>query len=52
MQDEYIFNLVHLRQEEGWRLEGAVIIMQTNFFLAQREYIGMISLSERITNII
>ena len=25
--------------------------MQTNFFLAQRKYIGMISLSKRITNI-
>ena len=45
-----MFNLVHLRQEEGWRLKGATIIIQTNFFSAQREYIGIILPNERITN--
>ena len=52
MQDKYIFNLVHLIQEKGWRLKGAIIVTQTNFFLVQQEYIGMISLSKRITAIV
>ena len=47
-----MFDFIHSEQEEGWRLEGAAIATQTNFFLAQREYIGMISLSKRITAII
>ena len=50
LQDKRMFNLVHLRQEEGWRLEGATIIIQTNFFSAQCEYIGIISPNKRITN--
>ena len=44
-----MFDLVHSEQEEGWRLEEAIIITQTNFFLAQQEYVGMILLSKRIT---
>ena len=47
-----MFNLVHLIQEEGWRLKGAVIVIQTNFFSAQQEYIGMILPNKRITNTI
>jgi hypothetical protein len=27
LQDKCIFNLVHLKQEEGWRLKGAIIII-------------------------
>ena len=27
LQDKYIFDLVHLIQKKGWRLEGAAIIM-------------------------
>ena len=44
-----MFDLVHLEQKEGWRLKGTIIITQTNFFLVQREHIGIISLSKRIT---
>ena len=44
-----MFDFIHLKQEEGWRPERAVIVTQTNFFLAQREYVGMILLSKRIT---
>jgi hypothetical protein len=44
-----MFNLVYLEQKEGWQLKRVIIITQTNFFLAQREYIGMISLSKKIT---
>ena len=51
LHNERIFNLVYLTQKEGWRLEGAVIIIQTNFFLVQREQEGMISLNKRITDI-
>ena len=47
-----MFNLVYLKQEKGWRLKGAVIIIQTNPFSVQQEYIGLILLSKRITNII
>ena len=49
MQDKYIFDLVHLTQKEGWQLEGAAIIIYTNFFSVQQEYIGMISPNKRIT---
>ena len=44
-----MFNLVHLIQEEGWQLKGAIIAIQTNFFSLQREQEGIISLSKRIT---
>ena len=44
-----MFNLIHLKQEEGWRLNKAAIITHTNFFLAQQEYIGIISPSKKIT---
>jgi hypothetical protein len=27
LQDKYIFNAVHLEQEEGWQLKGAVIVI-------------------------
>ena len=32
-----------------WVLKGAVIATQTNFFLVQQEYVGMILPSKRIT---
>ena len=44
-----MFDLIHLTQEEGWQLKGAVIITQTNFFSVQQEHIGIILLSKRIT---
>ena len=46
-----MFDLVHSIHKEGWRLEGAVIIIQTNFFLVQREQEGIISLNKRMTDI-
>ena len=52
LQDKRMFDLIHLKYKKNWRLKGAAIIIQINFFLTQREYIGMISLSKRITNII
>ena len=48
LQEERIFNFIHLKQEKGWQLDGAIIIIYTNFFSAQQEYIGMILLSKRI----
>jgi hypothetical protein len=48
-QDERMFDLVHSAQEEGWRPEGATIATHTNPFDTQREQVGMISPSERIT---
>ena len=44
-----MFNLVYLAQEEGWRPKGAIIATYTNPFNTQREQVGMISLSKRIT---
>jgi len=44
-----MFAEVHSEQEEGWRLEGAAIVIQTNFLLAQREQVNIISPSDRIT---
>ena len=44
-----MFNLVHLIQEKGWRLKEAIIITHTNPFNTQREQVGIISLSKRIT---
>ena len=41
--------MVYLKQKEGWRPDGAAIIIYTNFFSLQREYIGIISLNKRIT---
>jgi hypothetical protein len=49
LQKEYIFNLVHLEQEEGWQLNKATIVIYTNFFSAQQEHISIISPSKRIT---
>ena len=49
LQDERMFDLVHSAQEEGWRPDGATIATHTNPFDAQREQVGMISPSERIT---
>ena len=51
LQDERMFNLVHLVQEEGWQPKGAIIVTHTNPFNTQQEQVGMISLSERITAI-
>ena len=48
-QKEYMFNLVHLKQEEGQQLDGVIITIYTNFFLVQQEYIGIISPSKKIT---
>ena len=42
-------DLVHLKQKKGWRLNRAIIIIYTNFFLVQQEYIGIILPSKRIT---
>ena len=47
-----MFNLVHLEQEEGWRPKGAIIIIQTNFFLVQQEHVGIILLNKRIIDTI
>ena len=47
-----MFNLVHLIQEEGWRLKKTVIVIQTNFFSLQREQEGIISPNKRITAIV
>jgi len=33
-QEERVFDRVHSEQEEGWRLEGAAIAIQTNPFFA------------------
>ena len=44
-----MFNLVYLAQEEGWRLDEAIIIIYTNFFSTQREYVSITLLSKRIT---
>ena len=27
LQDKYMFDLVHLKQKEGWRLKGAIIVI-------------------------
>jgi hypothetical protein len=35
LQDKYMFDLVHLKQKEGWQLKGATIVIQTNFFSLQ-----------------
>ena len=35
LQKEYIFDLVHSEQKEGWWLNKAVIIIYANFFLVQ-----------------
>jgi len=44
-----MFKEVHSKQEEGWRLDGAAITMQTNPLSAQREYNSITSPSDRIT---
>ena len=51
LQDKRMFNLVHLKQEEGWRPNRAIIVTQINFFSAQREHEGIISPSKRIIDI-
>ena len=40
---------MYLAYKEGWQLDKAAIIIHTNFFLVQQEYIGIISPSKRIT---
>ena len=32
-----MFNLVHLKQKEGWWLEDSVIIIHTNLFFMQQK---------------
>ena len=49
LQDKYIFNLVYSKQKEGWQLKRTAIIIHTNFFLVQQEYVGMISPNKRIS---
>ena len=46
-----MFALIYLAQEEGWRLEGDAIAIYTNFFLEQREQVGIILPSNRIVKI-
>ena len=41
--------MVHLKQNEGWQLDGAAIVIYTNFFLVQQEYVGIILPNKRIT---
>ena len=43
-----MFIKIHLKQKKGWRLEGAIIITQTNPFLVQQEHNNITSLSDRI----
>jgi len=44
-----MFKEVHSKQEEGWRSKGAMIVVQINPFLEQREHNGMTSPSDRMT---
>ena len=44
-----MFDFIHLKQEKGWRLKGAIIVIHTSFFSAQREHAGIILSSERIS---
>jgi hypothetical protein len=37
LQEECIFNLVHLEQKEGYQLEGVIIAIYINPFTAQQE---------------
>ena len=48
-QDKYMFDLVYLKQKEGWQLKGAAITIYTNFLSAQQEYINIILPNKRIT---
>jgi len=43
-----MFTEVHLKQEEGWRPDGAAITTQPNPFSAQREHNSITSPSNRI----
>ena len=52
LQEEHMFNFIHLKQEEGWRLDRDAIITHTNFFSVQREHIGIITPSDSITAIV
>ena len=52
LQEEYIFNFMHLVQEKGQQLNRAAIIIQTNPFLIQQEYNNITLLSDRIIAII
>jgi hypothetical protein len=44
-----MFDFIHLEQEEGWQLDKAVIIIQTNPFSIQQEQESIISLNKKIT---
>ena len=48
---KYIFTLIHLKQEKGWRLDKAAIVMYNNFFLIQQEYKSIVLLSKIIVEI-
>jgi hypothetical protein len=37
LQEEYIFNLIHLKQKKGCQLEGVIIVIYTNPFSIQQE---------------
>ena len=52
LQEDYIFNFIYLKQEEGWQLERTAIIIYTNFFSTQREHKGIIIFSDSITDTI
>jgi len=47
-QEERVFDRVYLEQEEGWRLDKAVIAIQTNPSFAQREHNSITLLDDRI----
>jgi hypothetical protein len=52
LHKECIFNLVHLKQKEGYWLKGAVIIIYINPFIVQQEQVSIILLNKRINVII
>jgi len=43
-----MFKEVHLKQEEGWQLDGAAIAIQTNPFSTQCKHNSITLLSDRI----
>ena len=48
LQENRMFDLVHLAQEDSQQLEGAAIATHTNFLSAQQEQEGMALPRERI----
>ena len=43
-----MFNLVHLKQEEGWWLDGVTSAIYNNVFLTRQEQEGIILLNKII----